>query len=290
MRIAVSQGRLGFVIDNRFVDVERVTNGRMTIDPQDVYVRWADLKAEAETATVDIDAPSIDDVPLDCPTPATKQIFGVGLNYRDHAAEAGMELPTVPMVFAKFASCLSGPSDVLAIGAETVDWEVELVAVVGRKGWQVPESDAWDYIAGFTVGQDISDREAQFEGGANPQFGLGKSGPGYGPIGPYIVSTDEFRSGQDGRLALDISCRVNADVVQHSNTRELIFTVPQLVAYLSTRVQLEAGDLIFTGTPAGVGFGLDPQRYIKTGDTLSSTIEGIGTLITRTSPTLLGAG
>jgi 2,4-didehydro-3-deoxy-L-rhamnonate hydrolase len=188
-----------------------------------------------------------------------------------------MELPAFPMVFPKFATSIVGPNEPVRIGSSTVDWEAELVVVIGTDCRDVSEADAWGVVAGLTVGQDLSDRAVQFEGGANPQFGLGKSAPGFGPIGPWIVSADEFTSDPQ----LDIRCDLNGTAKQSSNTKHLIFDIPTLVAYLSARVQLLAGDVIFTGTPAGVGWGRDPKEYLAAGDVLTTTIDGIGSITTK---------
>ena len=179
------------------------------------------------------------------------QAFGIGLNYADHAGESAMALPDRPLVFPKFSSCIAGPNEPVATRSAALDWEAELVVVIGADCYEVDAADALSVIAGYTVGQDLSDRVVQFEGGANPQFGLGKSAPGFGPVGPWVVSADEL--GAAGRL--DIRCDVDGVTKQSSNTRHLIFDMPALVEYLSYRVRLHAGDLIFTGTPAGVGMG-----------------------------------
>ena len=181
------------------------------------------------------------------------------------------------MVFGKFGSCIADPSAPLRLSGNTVDWEVELVAVIGATARAITEPQAWDHVAGLTIGQDISDRTLQFAGPAPQQFGLGKSLPGFGPLGPWLVTPDELSDPGD----LEISCVLNGDVVQRSRTKHLIFDVPALVAYLSTRLTLYPGDVVFTGTPAGVGFGRDPQVYLRPGDELVSCIEGLGELTTR---------
>jgi 2,4-didehydro-3-deoxy-L-rhamnonate hydrolase len=212
---------------------------------------------------------------LDAPVPAPRQVFAVGLNYRDHAAEAGMELPEEPnVIFTKWPSCLTGPvSEVeLPPGGQT-DWEVELVVVLGAVTYRIGKDQAWDHVAGLTVGQDISERITQTMGPA-PQFGLGKSLPGFGPIGPWVVTPDEFADRDD----IGLGCSVNGERMQHGRTADLVFSVPTLIAELSQKLPLLPGDIVFTGTPAGVGLGRDPQRFLQPGDELVSYIDGIGEL------------
>ena len=202
-------------------------------------------------------------------------MFAVGLNYSEHAAESGFDAPTdLPPVFAKWVSSFSGPdSRVVLPPAGNVDWEVELVAVIGREATRVDIGSAWSHVAGLTAGQDISERKTQFRGPA-AQFGLGKSFPGFSPQGPWLVTIDEFDDPDD----LELGCSLDGEEVQRSRTSDLIFSVPRLVAELSTTVTLYPGDVIFTGTPAGVGVGREPQRFIKAGETLTSWVQGIGQL------------
>ena len=186
-----------------------------------------------------------------------------------------MELPAFPATFTKFPASLAGPFADIEIGFAMVDWEVELVVVIGVQADHVAEADAWDHVAGLTIGQDISDRALQFAAGA--QFSLGKSRRGYGPIGPWIVTPDEFHDADD----LELGCSVNDEVVQQDRTRGLVFSVPRLIADLSSVLTLLPGDVIFTGTPAGVGIGRQPAQFLAVGDTLTSWIEGIGTIRNR---------
>jgi 2-keto-4-pentenoate hydratase/2-oxohepta-3-ene-1,7-dioic acid hydratase in catechol pathway len=202
-------------------------------------------------------------------------VFAIGLNYRSHATESGMAVPTVPATFTKFPASLAGPFDEIELGGDTVDWEVELVAVIGRRADRVAERDGWDHVAGLTVGQDISDRTLQFAAGA--QFSLGKSRRGFGPMGPWVVSLDEFDDHDD----LALGCSVDGETMQDSRTVDLVFGVPRLVAELSGVVPLLPGDVIFTGTPGGVGFTRDPARFLRPGQVLETWIEGIGTIRNR---------
>ncbi|MFI8420447.1 fumarylacetoacetate hydrolase family protein [Streptomyces sp. NPDC085479] len=274
MRIANLSGRLVLVVDGRAVDVERASGGRFTADPQAVYERWEEFRRWAEQARLPEGEP-VDPALLGAPVPAPRQIIAAGLNYRDHAAESGFALPdTMPPVFTKFATSITGPVTevVLPPGGHT-DWEIELVIVIGVRAHRVSAETAWDHVAGLTAGQDISERITQLEG-PSPQFSLGKSFPGFAPIGPWVVTPDAFDDPDD----LGLRCTVNGEEVQKGRTSDLIFSVPELIAHLSSVLPLLPGDLVFTGTPAGVGLGRDPQRWLAPGDELVSTIEGIGEL------------
>ena len=207
--------------------------------------------------------------------PAPRQVFGIGLNYRSHAAESGMDLPTVPATFTKFPACITGPFAEVELPNGTVDWEVELVVVVGRRADRVAAADAWSHVAGLTVGQDLSDRTLQFAAGG--QFSLGKSHRGFAPLGPWVVTPDELDDPDD----LALGCSIDGETVQDARTSDLVFGVSQLIAELSAVVPLLPGDIIFTGTPGGVGFTRQPPRFLQPGETLESWIEGIGTIRTR---------
>ncbi|MFC9974203.1 fumarylacetoacetate hydrolase family protein [Spirillospora sp. NPDC127200] len=274
MRIANLAGRLVLVRAGRAVDVERASGGRFAADPQAVYADWAAFRDWAATAGLP-DGEPFETADLGAPVPAPRQVFAIGLNYRDHAAESGFDAPEgLPPVFTKFATALTGPvTDVVLPEGGHTDWEVELVAVIGETARNVAEADGWDHVAGLTVGQDISERVSQLAGPA-PQFSLGKSFPGFAPTGPWLVTPDEFAD--PGDLALGSS--VNGEQVQKGRTRDLIFSVPVLVARLSAVLPLLPGDLVFTGTPAGVGLGRTPQRWLRPGDELVSHVEGIGEL------------
>ncbi|BCB87412.1 hypothetical protein Psuf_047250 [Phytohabitans suffuscus] len=177
------------------------------------------------------------------------------------------------MIFTKFVTSIAGPSGDIVLPSANVDWEVELVAVIGRAATGVRREDAWGHVAGLSVGQDISEREVQRRG-QPAQFSLAKSYPGFGPVGPYLVTLDE--AGDPGDLAL--RCTVNGEVMQDGNTSSMVFPIPELIAYLSAVCTLLPGDLIFTGTPPGVGMGRKPPRYLAPGDVMETTIEGLGTM------------
>ena len=261
------------------IDAEEASGGEIGAAPTAMFAAWDGLQrlaARAERGEFP-DARALRVDALELPVPVPRQAFGIGVNYLDHADESAMALPTNPLVFPKFSSCIVGPNEAVAVRSESLDWEAELVVVIGADCFEVEAEDAGSVIAGYTVGQDLSDRVVQFEGGANPQFGLGKSGPGFGPIGPWVVSADEI--GSDPQL--DIRCEVDGVEKQSSNTRHLLFGVPRLVSYLSSRVRLHAGDLVFTGTPSGVGWSRTPRETLHPGGRIDTTIERIGSLTTR---------
>ncbi len=207
------------------------------------------------------------------PVPCPRQVFAIGLNYRSHAEESGMDVPPTPLVFTKFPASITGPDAVVDLRSPTVDWEVELVLVIGRGGRDIPAAQAWDHVAGVTVGQDLSDRVLQFAS-SPPHFDLGKSRDGYGPIGPLVVPVADLTDPDD----LALRCAVNGEVRQDDRTSGLIFPVPALVEYLSGVLTLLPGDLVFTGTPAGVG--VSTGTFLAPGDVIESTIDGVGTLRT----------
>jgi 2,4-diketo-3-deoxy-L-fuconate hydrolase len=282
MRIANLNGRLVLLNGDRAVDVEKASDGRFKADPQAVFDDWEAFTTWAdENSGVRGDEFQIST--LGAPVPRPQQVFGIGMNYRDHAEEAGLGIPEEPVVFTKFSSSITGPYDDVTLPSGSVDYEVELVVVIGTKARKVSREDAWGHVAGFMVGQDISERDVQLRGPA-PQFSLGKSFPGFSPIGPALVSADEFVSPE----SLRITCGIDGTTLQDGNTRELIFDVPELIVRLSAIVTLLPGDLIFTGTPAGVGIGRSPKRFIRPGEELVSSIEGLGELRNRFVPEMSG--
>ncbi|HSG03381.1 MAG TPA: fumarylacetoacetate hydrolase family protein [Marinobacterium sp.] len=198
--------------------------------------------------------------------------YCIGLNYAKHAAESGMEPPKEPVVFNKATSCLSGPNDDVIIPRKSskADWEVELGVVIGKEALYVSESDALNYVAGYCIVNDLSEREFQIE--RSGQWVKGKSAPTFGPVGPYLVTTDEIPDPQS--LALKLS--LNGEVVQNSNTSDMIFTISQIVSHLSQFMQLMPGDIICTGTPEGVGLGMTPPRFLRAGEVMELEIEGLG--------------
>lgn len=275
MKLANIDGRAALLVaTGSAVDVHKASDGRFGPDLASVYDDWAAFRDWAQNAPTDAALPFSPEE-LGAPSPAPRQILAIGLNYREHAAESGFEAPSaLPPVFPKFLSSLSGPvTEVVLPEGGNTDWEVELVAVIGREASHVSEEDAWDHLAGVTAGQDISERVIQLSGPA-PQFGLGKSYPGFAPTGPWLVTPDELPDKDDLRL----TAVLDGDTVQDGRTRNLIVPVARLIAELTKVVTLYPGDLLFTGTPEGVGLGRKPQRFIQAGETLISTIEGVGEL------------
>jgi 2,4-diketo-3-deoxy-L-fuconate hydrolase len=273
-RLANVDGRAALVDDDHIYDVHALSNGELGPDPTAVIAAGALLHELAGGLGASAPTAKLADVVLGPPVPTPRHVFGVGLNYRSHAAETGAELPTAPLIFTKFPGCLAGPTADVAIASDSTDYEAELVVVIGARTRDVAVGDAWDAVAGLTVGQDVSDRALQFAG-KSPQFSLGKSHDTYGPTGPFVVSPDLVADRDD----LPIRCEVNDDVRQEDTTANLIFPVPELVAYLSSVLTLYPGDLIFTGTPAGVG---RPQGlFLRPGDVVRTTVDGIGTLTNR---------
>jgi 2-keto-4-pentenoate hydratase/2-oxohepta-3-ene-1,7-dioic acid hydratase in catechol pathway len=271
MRIANVDGRLKLLVGGGAVDVEHASSGRFGPDPQGAYERFDDLRAWAETITepaedflVEASGP---------PAPSPRQVFAIGLNYRDHAAESGFEPPELPVVFPKYVSSFSGAVSTVMLPAGSTDWEIEVVVIIGRTAREVPVERGWDHVAGLTAGQDLSERDLQRSGPA-PQFGMAKSFPGFSPMGPSLVTPDELDDPDD----LALGCSVNGEEVQKARSSDMIFSIPALVSYLSGIVTLYPGDLIYTGTPSGVGMGRTPPRYLADGDELSSWVEGIGEL------------
>jgi 2,4-didehydro-3-deoxy-L-rhamnonate hydrolase len=272
VRIGNLDGRVVILTAGGAVDVERASDGRFGPEPQSVYDRWAEFTAWAAADGSTARAEPFDVALLDAPSPTPRQAFGIGLNYRDHAQESGLTVPDYPSVFTKFPSCITGPHGEIELPPDGhTDWEVELVVVIGATAQHVTEAAAWSHVAGLTAGQDISERVTQMAS-APPQFSMGKSFPRFGPTGPWLVTVGEFASPDD----LELGCAINGEEVQKSRTSNLIISVPRLIAKLSAVLPLLPGDVIFTGTPAGVGMGRSPQRWLAPGDELVTWIEGIG--------------
>lgn len=272
MRIANLDGRLVLKYPDGATDVEKASDGRFAADPQAMFARWDEFVAWAG----DLRSPlveSLDPGHLKAPAPRPSQVFAIGLNYADHAGESSMPLPPEPAVFTKFQTSIAGPNDEVKLPTATVDWEAELVVVIGRRAVSVDAARAWDHVAGVTVGQDLSERTRQLVG-TPPQFSIGKSFPGFSPIGPEIVTPDELADRDD----LEIGCSINGEIVQHARTSDLIFSVASLIERLSAILPLNPGDIIFTGTPSGVGHARSPKRYLAPGDVLETWISGVGRL------------
>lgn len=273
LRFASRNGRAHLVVgpDNRLVDLETASGGKFTSEPIESFRRWKELRTFA--ATIPEGSGELCDVNLlDAPSPWPTQVFGIGLNYRSHAEESGLPIPTSPLTFTKYTSSVAhGNADIPLVGS-SIDWEVELVVVIAEGGRNIATENAWDYVAGIAVGQDISDRALQFAS-QPPQFSLGKSRRNYSPFGPWLIDAADVPQ----RDALHMTCTLNGETVQDTSTDDLIFNVSDIVSYLSGIVQLLPGDVIFTGTPGGVGVSRKPAVFLKPGDVLVSTIDGIGT-------------
>ncbi|URK17570.1 fumarylacetoacetate hydrolase family protein [Thalassospira sp. GO-4] len=203
----------------------------------------------------------------------TGKFICIGLNYADHAAESGMEVPPEPVIFAKYTSAICGPNDPIIIprGSEKTDWEVELGFVIGKKAKYVSEADALDHVAGFCLINDVSERAYQIERAG--QWSKGKSSDNFGPTGPWLVTPDEVGDFDNLGMWLD----VNGERVQDGSTATMVYRVPHLISYLSQFFTLHPGDIISTGTPPGVGLGFNPPRYLKAGDVVELGIDGLGT-------------
>ena len=274
MKLCNYAGRLALARSDEVLDVEHASGGRFSSDPTSIYDRWAELREWAAEPMDGWDPLEFDR--LGPPNAWPRQVFAIGLNYHDHAAESGHDSPQAPTTFTKFQSCLVGPGAVVELPSDKVDWEVELVVVMGARAHCVAAEHAWAHVAGLTVGQDLSERQVQLRPPA-PQFSLGKSFPGFGPTGPWVVTPDELPDPDD----LAITCRRNGEVVQEARTSQMVFGIPALIEQLSAIVPLLPGDLIFTGTPAGVGAARRPPQFLQPGDDLESAIEGIGSMTTR---------
>jgi 2-keto-4-pentenoate hydratase/2-oxohepta-3-ene-1,7-dioic acid hydratase in catechol pathway len=273
MRLA-SRGGRAFVLRDESTgwDLQSASGGRFPADPMAMYARVAEIR-EWLAADSGSAPETVRPEELDAPVPKPGTIVAIGLNYAEHAAEAGFEAPTeLPPVFSKFPSSITGAYGEITLpeGGMT-DWEVEAVAVVGAPMHNVAPEDVLGHLAGLTIGQDISERTRQFSGPA-PQFGLAKSYPGFSPIGPWVVTLDEFGDPNDLRLG----CSVDGEVVQEGTTAELLFSIPRSLSELSKVLTLQPGDLVFTGTPDGVGMGMNPPRYLASGEVLETWIDGIG--------------
>jgi 2-keto-4-pentenoate hydratase/2-oxohepta-3-ene-1,7-dioic acid hydratase in catechol pathway len=277
MRFGTVDGRFVLVEGDlsdgaRALDVATASGGALPSDAVAALERWDDVLAWAPIADWSA-AHAVTPEQLGAPVPHPRQVFAIGLNYAPHAAEAGYTPPERPMVFTKFPSCITGPITSVELPAGNVDWEIEVVAVVGRGGSRISRENAWASLAAITLGQDLSERLLQLAP-PSPQFSLGKSHPGFGPTGPIAVTLDEIGDPH----ALAFASHIGDEVLQQDSTASLIFGIDVLVEYLSAVVPLLPGDLIFTGTPGGVGNRRTPQRFLQPGETLVSHLDGVGEL------------
>ena len=272
--------RLGILVDGRIVDVAaEAEKRRLNVAPFHSTLALLEAGPEASEFVRELSADEQslpqEQADFNYPVPGRK-IVAIGLNYLDHAKEAGQPVPSAPLCFAKFTSSLSGPYDPIQLPAEDaqVDFEGELGVVIGRKAHPVSEADAMECVAGYVVFNDVSARKWQF---ADGQWTRGKSCDTFSPNGPYLVTRDEVPD--PGNLR--ITTRVNGELMQDSNTRQLIFNIPQLISYLSKSFSFFPGDIIATGTPPGVGFSRKPPRFLQEGDVVEVEIERVGKIANR---------
>jgi len=274
MKIAAYENEVYLIRENgekiTGISLANAGGGHLGSDIMSLLGNWDEFSKWAESSAISEYPINIDRAKLQAPLTSSRQIFAVGLNYKSHIAEIKMEAGK-PDIFTKFISSIAAPDAVVKLSGDMVDWEVELVAVIGKGGRNISRQNALSHVAGYMIGQDISDRQKQFAGSAK-QFSLGKSYAGYAPIGPWITTMDEISTPLD--LAL---CTIlNGQTMQDSRTSLTLNNVDALIEELSSVAELYPGDLIFTGTPGGVGFGRDPHVFIQKGDVLESRIEGLG--------------
>jgi 2-keto-4-pentenoate hydratase/2-oxohepta-3-ene-1,7-dioic acid hydratase in catechol pathway len=270
-RLVNVNGRAALEHDDAWYDLAELSGDTGLADPLTAVARHRELHALTERYASATRGGRVSDTVLGAPVPQPRQSFGIGLNYRDHAGETGAQLPPAPLTFTKFPSCITGPTADVPLSGTMVDWEVEIVAVIGRETSHVAVADAWDAVAGLTLGQDISDRAVQ-RAGSPPQFSLGKSFANFGPTGPALVSVDAFENPDD----IALWCDVAGERMQDARSDQLIFSIPTLVAYLSSICTLFPGDVIFTGTPSGVGMARG--RFLTVGEVIVSGADVIGEL------------
>lgn len=278
MRLANLHGRATLVLDEGIIDVAEASKGQFSSSTDVIVGQLTDLdrwlrseKPEIGDFTTPVHVAL--DPGLGPVVSRPSQVFAIGLNYRTHAKEMGLTLPSKPMVFTKFTSSLAGANASFEVASERTDYEAELVVVIGKQGRRISTDDALSHVAGYCVGQDLSDRELQLAG-SPAQFSLGKSYEHYSPLGPWLTSADEVTNPN----RLKISCSLNEVVMQDASTSDMVFSIAQLVSYLSSVVEVYPGDIIFTGSPDGVGQGRTPPVFLKSGDVLETTIEGLGTI------------
>ena len=270
-KLANIEGRAALVEGENYYDLETLSSGKFDKDTSNALNNLNGLSELSKDLSISEPTGLLRNVRIDAPISAPKNCFAVGLNYKNHAEEAGMDIPAVPMIFTKHTTCLVGPNATIEMRSDHVDYEAELVVVIGSTGKDIQKDKAWDHVAGLCVGQDISDRTVQFSS-KPPQFNLGKSFDTFGPMGPYLISPDLL----EDKDSLQIECKVNEEIRQKDNTNDLIFNIPSIISYLSEILTLNTGDIIFTGTPGGVG--VMEGKFLKEGDVLRTSIEGIGVL------------
>jgi 2-keto-4-pentenoate hydratase/2-oxohepta-3-ene-1,7-dioic acid hydratase in catechol pathway len=272
-----SQPHIGVLQEERAISLTLLSGDRFPLCVKTFIEKSEELLPLAENLIEQCDSDDavfpISDVKILPPIPSPEKIICVGLNYIDHCRETGMEPPASPVIFSKYANAIVGHHDAVEIPSNSneVDFEAELAIVIGKEAKHVSEEDANDYVFGYTIMNDISARDLQFKDG---QWSRGKTADTFAPTGPVIVTKEEAGDPHN----LSISLELNGEIMQDSNTNNLIFTIPQIISFLSQSMTLRPGDLIATGTPPGVGMGRSPKVWLKDGDRMSITIEKIGTL------------
>ncbi len=270
--------RIGaFVSDAEIVDLTSLcTNENLSAgEILNCFDLENDFLEKAETAIKNDDLPKLKraEITICAPVPRPGKIICIGLNYRNHARESGMAIPTSPIVFSKFSSCAIGANEAISLPekSEQVDYEAELAFIVGRRAKNVSAAAAMNYVFGYTNFNDVSARDFQF---ADGQWTRGKSCDTFAPMGEFVATKDEINDPHN----LQIQFRLNGETLQNSNTGELIFKIPELIEFLSASITLEPGDVVATGTPPGVGFARKPPIFLKNGDIAEVEIEGLGIL------------
>jgi 2-keto-4-pentenoate hydratase/2-oxohepta-3-ene-1,7-dioic acid hydratase in catechol pathway len=277
LRLGVLGGRAHAILGDidAPVAVDIAAHTSLPSDPMACIAQWDNLRA-AVRALEPTQGRAITINELDCPVPAPRQMFAIGLNYRKHAEEMNSQTPSQPLVFAKFQSSLNSPTGDIPIVSDTTDYESEVIIVISRGGRNIDRARAWEHIAGLCVGQDVSDRGLQYAGNP-PQFSMGKSRQGFSPIGPWVTDmTDNAR-----RDTLRVQCSINGELRQNTEITDMIFPIDQIVAHLSSICELYPGDVVYTGSPFGVGHGMKPPKYLQPGDVIETSLEGVGTMINR---------
>ncbi len=267
----VGEERPGLLKDGRIVDLRKLYPEIPDVGAAFFNGGWPEKLASVDSPGEEMD------VRIGCPIHNPSKIICLGKNYRAHAEETGMDVPERPLLFSKSPNALTGPFDPILMpeSSSEIDWEVELAVVIGRSGKRISREDAFDYIAGYTVLNDVSGRDLQFSEG---QWFRGKSLDSFAPVGPALVTPDEFGI-PEAVHRLGLQTFVNGEVMQDGNTRDLIFNIPDIIADVSRDITLVPGDIIATGTPDGVGFFRDPRITLKVGDVVECRIEKIGSII-----------
>lgn len=275
---AGSSPQLGAVVDGKVINLAQASEGKLPNDMR-AFVEMGDAALAQAQAIVDkgagSDAVAESDVKLLAPIRNPSKVIAIGLNYMDHVRESGGQVPSLATMFCKYPSSIIGPGEAIRWDpslTQKVDFEAELALVIGKRASKVREEDAYDYILGYLNCHDVSARDLQLEKG--DQWIMGKSLDTFCPLGPYLVTKDEIPDPHN----LSIKCLVNGEALQDSSTKELIFKIPYLIAYLSRGITLEPGDVITTGTPDGVGAFRKPPIFLKDGDVVTVEVEGLGQL------------